>query len=73
MHWPGVWWAIYRVNECTGLGCGGPLTESMSALAWGVVGHFCRVNECTGLGRGGALTELMSALAWGVVGHLPSQ
>ena len=19
MHWPGVWWATYRVNECTGL------------------------------------------------------
>ena len=64
MHWPGAWWAIYRVNECTGLGRGGPLTESMSALAWGVVGHLpsqsvhwpgvrwatYRVNECTGLG-----------------------
>ena len=38
MHWPG---------------CGGPLTESMSALAW-VWWATYRVNECTGLGRGAA-------------------
>ena len=73
MHWPGVWWATYRGNECTGLGRGAATYRVNECTGLGRGATTYRVNECTGLGHGGPLTESMSALAWGVVGHLPSQ